>query len=314
MDYLTNAKKTLNFWWKYKYLWLIGVIASIFTSSSFNFSEFGESFDPPSTSSTSILPDSFSQVEDEVLLIIGITCLVVALIWIAFTIYFGNTAKTALIKAVPVLESGDNLSFTSLWKLGNPYWLKRFFLQVLVFSPLIILGIVFGIGAFIISLTARSSPEFIEAFACAFLPVAISLICLLGIYALFVGMILPFAERELVLNNRGIWNSVAAGWHFFKTNFIDLLVCWLLSWVVGIVNLIISSVFIGGFLLVFFGIILAGFGGEVNVTVAVLGIFATIFFFAITLRIALGPTFALTSEYWTITFLTLQKKTKEEKG
>jgi hypothetical protein len=74
--------------------------------------------------------------------------------------------------------------------------------------------------------------------------------------------------------------------------------------------MLISAVFIAGFFAISLFIVF-GVGSE-NQTTAFGILLITALIFGLTLKASLGPIYALSSQYWTITYLTLQKKSNSD--
>jgi hypothetical protein len=300
MDYFKTVKESFDIWWKNKYLWILGVIAVIFSGSSSGTSNM---------SSNSGDLESFNQTYNELLPIISVVIVVIvciALIMTFVSIYLKSRADASLISSVALIEKGDKLGFRKSWGLSSSKWVKLFLLNLLLSIPIIL--IVLLIVILIVIAIATSSSSNLDSTMLLFmlLGVGIPLFCLIILYSVFSNIIYTFASRVSVLNNGAVWDSVKKAWTFISENFSNIVVFWLISLVIGMVTGTVSAIV--GFV-IFIPIVLLGAGlFIINLWVGIIVGFILLMLASAVLSLLSGPIYSFGEIYWTKVYLTLKKE------
>lgn len=222
--------------WKYKVLWLFGMLASCSqgggnggggggSSGPTDYSNGPSDFNrPPELQRLISMMENFAEWVTEnwwIFILIGL----VVFLLIILSILLGTIGRIGLIKGSYEAEQGvEKLSFGALFSGSMPYFWRVFGLSFLIglaflviLLPFVLLGIVTaGVG-----------------FLCL-----LPLICLLIPAGWAVGLILEQANRAIVLEDRSMLDGFKRGWEIVKGNVGPLIVMSLIlfgiSFVLGI--------------------------------------------------------------------------------
>jgi hypothetical protein len=143
MDFFGKINESLRFTFKYKSLWLFGIILGIFEGGfGGNWGNFrGDSNNKDYNEAVESIEDFFEKPG----VLIGLLCLVVVGIAIALIgWYLSSVSKAALIHSVKLDAENKNPSFKTGWKYGKT---KAFTFIVgdLIMAAIIILSILFSL-------------------------------------------------------------------------------------------------------------------------------------------------------------------------
>lgn len=251
--------KALKITWKFKILWIFGILAGFGGSNRGNFngnssgggsggsnnnfdngqfSDFFRQFDRLNPQDA--LASFFSQYA--IFIIAGILLLCV----LSFVFYFlGVMGKTGLIKGAQKADLGaEKLTFGELWRESLSYFGRMFGLSLLTSLPLF-LGVVvilviffaalFGVGA--VGESSASQAGGVLAMIGMFVPV----ICCFGLVAIVIGMIVEQTKLAIVIENVGVIEGLKRGWNVLKNNFlVVILFSILLSVLGGMIGFIVA--------------------------------------------------------------------------
>lgn len=298
MDYFKTVKESFDIWWKNKYLWVLGIIAVIFSGSNFSS---GNMFS--NNTDYSNVGQTFKDL-GPIITVIIIVVVCIALIMAFVSIYLKSRADASLISSIPLIEKGNLLGFRKSWGLSSSKWTKLFLLNLLIAIPIIIIIlIVVALLIVVFVISPKMQPDVILltiAFA------AIPLSCLIILYSTITRVIYTFASRISVLNNGAVWDSVKKAWNFITKNFSNIVVFWLISLVIGIVTGIVSAIV--GFVL-FMPVLLLGVGLLiVNLWLGIIVGFILVILASAILSLLSGPIYSFGEIYWTKVYLTLKKE------
>lgn len=235
--------------WKYKILWIFGILASFNSGgrNGFNSNSGGSDND----FSNGELPESlrgnwqegfFSFLGEYWVIITLVSC---AILLLTFLFYFlGTVGKTALIYGTQKADLDvERLTFGELWGAGLRYFWRMFGLGLLVGLPIFIV-LMIVIVIFIVSLVGiGNSSTDIQTTALGglftMLGILIPAICCLAIVSIFINMILEQAKNAMVIKDLGIIDSLREGWDLFKNNFLTIII---LSILLGVLGVIVSTI------------------------------------------------------------------------
>ncbi|MBN1331995.1 hypothetical protein JW978_03870 [Candidatus Dojkabacteria bacterium] len=234
--YVDKIKESIEFAWKYKFLWVFGFILTVFGGGGGSGGSPNYSF-PSGSEDTAKMDEFASDVEDFVLsplfwvILIAGLCVVFVVSLIGW--YLLSVSKGALTEAVKKDRNSQDLSLKSSWRDGQSHALDimmldltGFAINFLVFLPLIVLVI----GGII------------------FPPVFILLCCLVPFYIIyFIGWAITYtiAHRYLVLNNAGAMESIKAGFKLMKERVLNIILAAVVSIVPGCAWAIIALMAVG---------------------------------------------------------------------
>jgi hypothetical protein len=289
-EVLTRAWKII---WKFKVLWIFGILASCGTGSGNG----GGGNNVSYQFSSGDLPPQFEQFfgnierfANDLWWIFGlIICLTCVLVLVA--IFLSTIGKIALIKGTLRAEEGaERMGFIELFNASTPYFWRVFGLSLLLFFVFFV-AVMFGVLVFM---------------AAAMATLGIALICLLPLCCLMIpvmwaiGVILEQAYIAIVVEERGIADGLSRGWEVAKSHWEPMLVMGVILIFGGaIVGLIIA---VPMFLVMFPLLFTLGItGGDSMAPLAIGGI--CFLLYLPVLILASGIIKAYVQSAWTLTFL-----------
>lgn len=232
MDYGEVLSKAWKITWKFKVLWIFGILAGCGASrgGSFNFNNSFRTSGNGFPNSTPNLPPAvmgqlyrFAHLFDDpsfiwkfVAVVIAVVCIIVLL-----EIFLGTIGRIGLIKGSAEADAGaEKLTFGELWKESTPYFWRVFWLSFLIGAPFVIafIAIAIGVGAAMIPL-ASNNPNMSGLLI--LLPVLCIFFCVIVILAIILGFISTQAERAIVLEDKSILDGFKRGWEVLTKNWSD---------------------------------------------------------------------------------------------
>jgi len=298
MDYFKTVKESFDIWWKNKYLWILGIIASIFSGGNFSSGNmFSNNTDYSSVGQT------FKDL-GPIITVIIIVVVCIALIMAFVSIYLKSRANASLISSIPLIEKGDSLGFRKSWGLSSNKWIKLFLINLLLSIPIILIILLIVVLVVIaIATSSNLDPNIILLILAG---VGIPLFCLIILYSVFSNIIYTFASRISILNNGNVWESIKKAWKFIIDNLSNIVVFWLISLVIGIVTGIVSAIV--GFILFIPIIVLAIPLLIINLWVGIIVGALLILVVSALLSLLSGPIYSFGEIYWTKVYLILKKE------
>jgi len=196
MDYKALLKKSFDLTIKNKFLWIFGLFAGAgMTFSGMNMSDFtkkGPGMDPLFTKEQI---SAFLYSHWTLVLWIALGLLVLCIICFIISLF----AEASLITGAAALSKGEKTDFSLALKKGSQYFWKLWGLGIMYFL-IILVGL--AISAIPTGLLVLSNQMFIAAFYGVLTVLAFIAL------AVIVGFSAPYAERILVLENKGITESI----------------------------------------------------------------------------------------------------------
>jgi len=236
IDYWGLVTRSFHILWKHKFLWFFGFFAAGAGGSSGNTSRWAEHAGPQ-------VRDWFvTHVELIAMIVMGLV-----VVWFVFFV-MGLLSKGALIGSIAHADREHDITFGRAWEIGYKNFLKMFGLAVVAL-------IVFFAGAFVFAVPIVL--PLLAGKAGAVVAIAIGALLLIPFlaFAFLLAFTVTYAEREVVLRNEGVFDSLRVGWELTKRYFWNSMVVWLVSLLSGIV---FSICVIFGLLLVAVPFILLG--------------------------------------------------------
>ena len=259
MDYGEVLSKAWEITWKFKVLWIFGILAACSTGrgSNFNFNNSYQTGGNGFSGSTPNLPPALMDglyrlshlLENPTFLwklvasVLAVVCVIILV-----EIFLGTMGRIGLIKGSAEADAGAaKLTFGGLWRESTPYFWRVFWLSFLIGTPVVVIfiGIVFAaITILTMSVGALGSAPALSGggsngSALLILIPLLCVICLLScvvfILAIILGFISTQAERAIVLENRSILDGFRRGWEVLTKNFGPILLIWLVTVVIGVV-------------------------------------------------------------------------------
>lgn len=228
MDFFQKISDSLKFTFKYKSLWVLGFVLSLFgVGTRLNFSlnttgtDKGTLNDFLATYNT-----SFSQVRDALnnstgLLLIAVLAVISVLIGILVW-YISATARASLVKAVMHHKQKEEVSLTREWAEGTHFAMRLIGLDILVaLTTLVIL-----LPAILLLIISAALPVLL----CITIPL---FVVYLIVIAIGVALTQTGAERYLVIKDAGIIASLKTGAHLAQKHLADYIIGFLVSLLPG---------------------------------------------------------------------------------
>ena len=293
MDYgeiLTKAWKTI---WKFKVLWIFGILASCGQGGGSGGGgnvqyQMPSSSLPPEIQRLFMAPEYFfREYWWTLVLMCGLICVLVLL-----SIFLGTIGKIGLVKGTVKADGGaEHLGFGEIWSASLPYFWRVFLLNLLV--GLVIFAAVFLFAMIAMMLTVVT--------------LGIALICLIPLFCLIipvmwaVSVVIEQATVAVVVEDLNVLEGLNRGWNVVKTNWQSMLI-------MGIV-LIFGMAVIG--LIIALPVFMVMFGAIIPMTVGGINAFRNGMIFMMVCMCAYMPILILLSGIlnayyhtaWTLTFL-----------
>lgn len=237
--------------WKFKVLWIFGILAGCGTSN-------GNRFNYNSSSNgggggDDQLPEAFRRFQDltpeklwpgvaeQYTLMIVAVLLGFCLLWLLFSA-LGVMGKVGLIQGANRADQGaESLTFGEIWTESLPYFWRTIGLGLLVGLPFFLLIVILLVGLLFVGFSAFGANPIGSAdlglVTVGLLGLLGVLLCVVGLLSLIVGLIVEQAQNALILEDLGILESLGRGWQVFKANLLSVIVMAILlgvlNWVVG---------------------------------------------------------------------------------
>ncbi len=292
--------------WRYRYLWLLGLLGGGEASvglPGFSFPGTGMHFPggQPVASQPATVPVPFvTWLSGHVTLLVtlGILLLLYALAYFLVSC----AATPALVRAAAEHDADRSFGFRVAWQVGLGTFPRILGLRLLVvLAWLVALAILAALLGTTIALAV--SHQIAAAIAAALLLVGLGLLLIPGAIAL--GLIVTLAVRAIVLEQRRVLAGLARGAQLLYRRLGRVLLVWLLGLALGLmVGLVVSVViaFLGALLAVIGIGSFAGLGTTGGLTTA-----AVLLFVFIVLAAPLaGAASTYLSVYWTLAFRRLE--------
>jgi hypothetical protein len=228
--------------WKYKILWLFGMLASCGRGGNGGNSNSGDSSgngeNPFSPEMTDQLFNFFSRVgawfEQNTWVVYALILFVLVLVVIQIFLSLVGTA--GLARGVVHAESGaETIRFGELFSESLKYFWRLFWSGLIIFLP-VFLFLIIGVVIFVFSIERFTSEAmiggsvflFFIAFCCCLIPILI----FLNVYNLQV-------SRAITVEDMGIFPALSRGWEVLTKNILGLIVVgivlFVLSFIIGII-------------------------------------------------------------------------------
>jgi hypothetical protein len=303
--------------WKFKVLWIFGILAGCGTGSGSNFNSSSSSYQTNGNTNPNLPPGFAGGINQFVrsltnptvsALIVGFICLICLIFLVS--IFLSQIGRIGLIKGTAEADEGaEKISFRALWKSSLQYFWRFFWLSILVGLPFFIIILILAVGfllAFVPAIQGANSGA-----AVAGMLGILSLVCLVGcvffLFAIVVGFVVRQAENAIVLENQTILGSLQRGWEVFKKNIGPILIIWLITVGISLAGRLVISLPI---LVILIPVFLAFFSTGSSGTISYVPLIIAGLIFLGYLPIAIvagGILMTYVESVWTLTFLRLTK-------
>ncbi len=286
MDYGGLVRKALDLMWKFKYLWLFGFFLEFGSGGGTWFGNMPDKVKLPV--SHYIRGDILGgALVGAILLVIAVALLVFLVFVIMYVI-----SQSGMIHCVRKIQAGENAGLRDGWDAG----IKNFWriLGILVIIVIVSLAVVaFTIGPFILGIAVFKA--FGLLLGVVLLPLALVLI-------VTIALIHIYAARACVIEDKGVFDSLAAAWDMLKGNIGPSLIVTLIS--VGCTMVYMFGFMAAGLLLALPFIAIAAFN-------LLLGVFLGVMVALIYIGILSAMWGTYIDSLWTLAYLDMKKLKSE---
>lgn len=298
MDYGYVLKRAWQIIWKFKILWLFGILASCGQASTSGGGNSGYRFSAQDNNLFPQFEQTYNQLDPAlVALFIGIGIIFILVVAV-LVILLGTVGRVGLIRGTVRAEQGaERLTFGELWRDGLKYFWRVFGLNLSIGLIMLVIGLlllILGVAFSVVTL-------------------GIGALCLLPLICLFVpamwvvSVVIEQTNVALVVEDLKIGEALKRGWQVFKENVGNMIVMSLI--------LFLGVGLIGGFVIglpVLIVLTPAFIGGVSGTTDALrTGLIVSGLLFLLYLPVLLllsGILRSYTSTAWTLTYMRLTQK------
>jgi hypothetical protein len=169
-----------------------------------------------------------------IVVLVGVVLLFVVLL-VLLSIVLTYTSQGALIGMVREVEETSETSVRSGWRIGWSRFLRLFAIDLVIGIPAAIAAIVLillGLSPLLLLIAEQRTLTFLAiALTGVLMLLVIGLLIIAGVVLSVLGQL---AQRQCVLEGKGVWDSIRDGYHMGRQNLKDIGVIWLLLLAVDI--------------------------------------------------------------------------------
>lgn len=313
-DFIEVFTRAGKITWKYKVLWIFGILASCGRSSGSSNSG-GSNRGSSGTSNNPLTPEMMNQLEafgtrilnwyqqHTWILFVGIALLVISIV---LQIFFSLVGTAGLARGVVQAENGaETIPFGGLFSESLSYFWRLFGASLIIWLPLMVIFIL-ALLAMIIPAARSGMNE--TAMGGALVLVLISMCCCMFPVSIALGLYHFQVKRAITVDNLGVFAALARGWQVLSKNIIILLI---IGVVIFIAGFIIGLIVMLPLILLFVPLMQALIQGNITSwrPFIAVGIFS-ICYSPIAWLIG-GILMTYTESVWTLTYLRLTKPKEE---
>jgi hypothetical protein len=277
MDYGGLVKKALEIMWKFKYLWIFGFFLEFGSGGGSFIGNLPEKLHCP-------LRDAFGGfLMSAILVLIAVGFLVFLVFLIMYIISQGG-----MIHCVWRMQMGENPTFRDGWDAGIKNFLRILGISILMLI-LIVMTAVITLGPFVLLIISLKALGILSGF------ILFPIFLVLLVTLLLVNL---YATRVCIIEEKGVFDSIGAGWEMLKNNLVP-------SLVMGLIGIGSTFAYVTGFVLV--GLLLA----VPFIIIAAINLVTGIFLGVLVGLVYIGIVSAIWGTYidslWTLAYLEIKK-------
>jgi hypothetical protein len=293
--------------WKFKVLWIFGILAGCGRNGGGSNSRASASDGGQNNNGWYGFDNFTSNINTTELVLVILGALIFILLIIALITAIQSMGQIGLARGTVRSEEGaQTLSFGELWdtRYFRRVFMLNFVVGLVVFLLVLLFTIPVAVGFFgIFSAGENTAIPFLVALAACLLP----LICVLVIAGWLASIWISLSQNAVVVENLGVRAGFRRGWQVFRENLVNTIGMGLILGILGFfINLIVSLPFFIVALPLILGIIggsAAGAGGVIIGSVALL-LVCCLAYLPVLLVVS-GILNAYTGSAWTLTFMRL---------
>ena len=240
--------------WKFKVLWIFGILAGCAGSNGSRFNYSGNSnfnnnqnFGSGGSSNGQLPPwmQQFQNMRPEVMLQefltkygvwIGLGIVLLCVLWFVFY-SIGIVGRTGLIRGASKADGGaTSLRFGELWSESTPYFWRMFLLNLLIGLPVFLVVVIMlaglGVGVYSMAINHAQGPQVVAGFI-GIVGIFVVLTCIISIASLFLWFIAEQAQNAIVLEDMGVMSAFSRGWQVFKSAWLTIVLMTLILGLIG---------------------------------------------------------------------------------
>lgn len=313
-DFIEVFTRAGKITWKYKVLWIFGILASCGRSSGSSNSGSNNRFSS-GTSNNPLTPEMMNQLEvfgtriinwyqqHTWILFVGIAIVVISIV---LQIFFSLVGTAGLARGVVQAENGaETIPFGGLFSESLSYFWRLFGASLVIWLPFMFIFIL-ALLAMVIPAARSGMNE--TAMGGALVLVLISMCCCMVPVSVALGLYHFQVKRAITVDNLGVFAALARGWQVLSKNIIILLI---IGVVIFIAGFIIGLIVMLPLILLFVPLMQALIQGNITSwrPFIAVGIFS-ICYSPIAWLIG-GILMTYTESVWTLTYLRLTKPKEE---
>ncbi|MFN8423522.1 MAG: hypothetical protein U0470_09115 [Anaerolineae bacterium] len=268
MQFVEILKRAWTLTWRYKILWLFGLLAGTGGGINFSGSGSGGSGGRPDGGGASGLPGwmgdgmswrdggfgamALQWLRDHaaiIALVLGVLFLVGFVLFV-----ISIAARGGLIRLSARADDGEAVSAGDGWRVGFHYWWRTLGTHLVIFLPILavlivgaaVLGVT-GFGAFAAWGAGRSGLA--GTGLVAFIGLLVVFLPFLFVATIAANLMLELALRHAILAERPVLDAVGAAWRDLRGRFVDVFLMWIVMLIAGfafgIVILLIGAAVLG---------------------------------------------------------------------
>ena len=248
MDYGNLFRRSWDVIWNHKFMLVLGFLAALGSGAggggggNSNYTFDGSEFEnmPFET-----IPELSQNMEAFVAamaaagaIIAGLLCfffIIAIVLWLVRL-----TAQAGLIDAAYRLDAGEKMTFGEAISAGWQKLGQMVGLNIVLFGVFFVMAIIgavvlaMGIGATVAG-AATGEGEVGAVLGAGLVGLICCLLCVFLLFAIVVSVIYPFAQRAVILEDKGVFSSISRGWQVIKENLGEVIILILIFLVLGIV-------------------------------------------------------------------------------
>lgn len=255
MDYGKILRRSWDITWNHKFMIVLGFLAGLGTFSSSSGSNSNYQFNEGDLQR--MMGPEFAEQAAAFwaaagVVIMGIICLFMIIGLVLWLLRL--TAEAGMIDAASRLDAGQKVTFGEALSAGwhkvgrmvglNLIFFALFFIFFLIVALIMGLGLAGAIGTSDFGNNADVG-GIIAALGFGILTLVCCLMCVFVVIAVIVGILYPFAQRAIVLEDAGVIAGLRRGWQVIKDNLGEVIVLLILFFLIGLaVGAVTFAIFI----------------------------------------------------------------------
>ncbi len=280
MNHVQILKRSWEITWRYRALWVLGILLALTTGggggNGFNGGSGGGSGSGGGNGrGMENLPEGLRQLFERIAdwfqymispamrstLIawaVGLTCVLFLLGIVSLIVRY--VSFTGIIRMIDRYEaSGEKVTWRQGWRMGWSAAARRLFLIDLVVYLPVVLGFIalFGCAVLPVIVSAVANQEPTAAGIISTIGLFLLALFLVFIISLALGLFMELVYRQAALGETGVFDSIRAGWNLARAHLKDVFIMWLIM--IG-VNIGVGIVFIPIFILALLVALIIGGG------------------------------------------------------